>query len=113
VNACLVVFGLLLGCSADPRAAPAAPPSSSDAWFAEDKLRHFAMSFAATGFAYGGARFALEPRPARVTAGAAALAAGIGKEVHDARQGRPVSLRDMAWNIAGVALGIALTHNTR
>jgi uncharacterized protein YfiM (DUF2279 family) len=84
-----------------------------DAWIAEDKLQHFAMSFAATVFAYGGARTVLDPDAALIAAGSTALLAGIGKEIHDARSGRWFSLKDLAWDVAGVALGLTLAHHTR
>lgn len=88
-------------------------PPRADAWFAEDKLRHFAMSFATTAFAYAGARPALDPDAAMIVAGAAALLAGIGKELHDARAGSGFSLKDMTWNAAGIALGLTLVHHSR
>jgi uncharacterized protein YfiM (DUF2279 family) len=116
--ACLIAAATLAGCPAWPDAAvPAvieAPAVSAsvaprDRWLGEDKAQHFAMSFAATAFAYAGARFALDPEPARITAAAAAIAGGMGKEVHDARAGRFFSVRDMAWNLAGVAAGVGFT----
>jgi uncharacterized protein YfiM (DUF2279 family) len=90
-----------------------ASPPGADAWFAEDKLRHFAMSFATTAFAYAGVRPALDPDAALIVAGTAALLAGIGKELHDARAGSTFSLKDMTWNAAGVALGLTLVHHSR
>jgi uncharacterized protein YfiM (DUF2279 family) len=84
-----------------------------DAWLAQDKLRHFTMSFASTAFAYGVARTTLDPDPAVALAGGAALAAGIGKEIHDARRGRLASPRDMAWNVAGVIVGLVFVHQIR
>jgi uncharacterized protein YfiM (DUF2279 family) len=93
--------------------AVAMSPPGDDAWIAEDKLQHFGMSFAATAFAYAGARTMIEPDPAVVVAGAAALLAGIAKEIHDARAGRRFSFKDLAWDAAGVALGLTLAHRTR
>lgn len=124
---CLAVLGPACDPPSDPHdATPAtgartldalvgqdAPPARGDAWFAEDKLRHLGMSFAATAFAYAAARPALDPDAALVLAGTTALLAGIGKEVHDARAGRWFSLKDLAWNAAGVALGLTLAHHTR
>jgi uncharacterized protein YfiM (DUF2279 family) len=92
---------------------PDQPAAPRDPWLAQDKARHFAMSFAATAFAYAGARTTLDPDPAAALAGATALAAGIAKELHDARAGRWFSLPDMAWNAAGVALGLAFVHQIR
>lgn len=98
--------------SAPHGSAPHAP-TPTDPWLAQDKLRHFAMSFAATTFAYAGARTALDPDPAAVLAGIAALAAGFGKELHDARSGRGFSPRDMVWNAAGAALALTLVSHIR
>jgi uncharacterized protein YfiM (DUF2279 family) len=93
--------------------AVAMSPPGDDAWIAEDKLQHLGMSFAATAFAYAGARTMIEPDPALVVAGSAALLAGIAKEIHDARAGRGFSLKDLAWDAAGVALGLTLAHRIR
>jgi uncharacterized protein YfiM (DUF2279 family) len=115
VNACLLVLGVLVGCGggAPPADGALLPAAGEDRWLAEDKLRHFGMYFAATGFAYGGARFLVEPDVARLAAAAAALAAGVGKEIHDVRAGYGFSLKDLAWDAAGVALGLALVRNIR
>lgn len=135
MNICLMAFALTLGCTTGgpeptaidtPAAAiVAAPPAASapdrmavaavpdDRWIAEDKLRHFALSFAATQMGYGGTRFALEPEPAVLLAAAGALGLGIGKEVRDVRRGGPFSLKDLAWDAAGVALGVLLVRRVR
>ncbi len=86
----------------------------ADAWFAEDKLRHFFMSFAATSFAYGAARTAgLGHGPAELAAGASAAAAGVWKEFHDRRRGGPFSYRDLAWDAVGIAAALILAVQTR
>jgi uncharacterized protein YfiM (DUF2279 family) len=126
VTICVLALGLVAGCAgmtADP-GAPAAPaswleagdarrPQPADPWLAQDKVRHFAMSFAATGFTYGGARTLLDADAAFVTAAVAALGLGFGKEIHDARQGRWFSFKDMVWNAAGVTLGLTLVYHVR
>jgi uncharacterized protein YfiM (DUF2279 family) len=118
---CLVVVATA-GSQSPPAPDTAAPTGTTiaipdtpraDAWIAEDKLQHFAMSFAATAFAYGGARTVLDPDAALIVAGSTALLAGIGKEIHDARSGRWFSLKDLAWDVAGVALGLTLANHTR
>lgn len=137
MTACVLVLGLLVGCPADAAARPPtagqdsvpaagqvrwpapavdgvlAGPAGVDRWIAQDKVRHFGMSFAATNFGYGGARFALEPDAALIAAGVAALALGVAKEVHDARAGRWFSLKDIVWDAAGVVLGLTLVHHIR
>lgn len=87
--------------------------SPQDRWIAEDKARHFALSFAATSMAYGGARLRLDPGPGRRTAAAVALLLGVGKELVDVRNGGPFSLKDLAWDAAGVALGSLLAQQIR
>lgn len=98
-------------------AAPAAADTTApgvDAWFAEDKLRHFFMSFAATSLAYGAARTAgLGHGPAEVAAGASAAAAGVWKEIRDRRHGGPFSFRDLAWDGLGIAAALILAVRTR
>lgn len=108
--------------SARGHAAPPIPPpvvidatnAAPDPWFAEDKLRHFFMSFAATSFAYGAARTAgLDHGPAEVAAGVGAAAAGVWKEFHDRSHGRRFSFRDLAWNGVGIAAALILAAQTR
>lgn len=104
MNPCLLTLALALGCAPAPvqdttsRAAP-------DQWLAEDKLQHFALSFAATQMTYGAARAVSEPGTAAPAAAGAALALGFAKEIADVRRGEPFSLKDLAWDAAGVALG--------
>lgn len=93
------------------RLSPADPPP--DRWLAEDKLRHLTASFAATGMAYGAGRVALDRGPARAAAAATAIALGLAKEIADRRKGGPFSLRDLAWDAAGVALGLTLSRSIR
>jgi len=108
--------------SARGHAAPPIPPpvvidatdAAPDPWFAEDKFRHFFMSFAATSFAYGAARTAgLDHGPAEVAAGVAAAAGGGWKEFHDRGPGRPFSFRGLAWNALGIAAALYLAAQTR
>lgn len=111
MNACLIMIGILLGCAGpapDPRPVP-----TGDAWFAEDKVRHFALSFAATALGYGGARTVLGPEEARIAAGGFALTAGVAKEIADVRAGTFFSFKDLAWDAAGVALGLTLANQIR
>lgn len=87
-----------------------APVVLEDRWLAEDKLRHFTMSFAVVQMGYGAARFALDHDPALGAAVGMGVALGIGKEVVDRRIGRPFSFRDLAWDAAGVALGAVVAR---
>lgn len=88
-------------------------PVAPDRWLAEDKLRHFFLSFAATGIGYGAARTALERDTARPAAVGAALASGLWKEWRDRRAGGPFSAKDLVWDALGVALGALLVSEIR
>lgn len=112
MNPCLLTLALTLGCAPAPATDPG-PAAPADRWVAEDKLRHFAISFAATHMMYGGARFVTDSRTAVPAAASAALALGLGKEIADVRRGRPFSLKDLAWDAAGVALGVLLVRQIR
>ncbi len=79
-----------------------------DHWFAEDKLRHFTMSFALATVGYGVGRTVLSSDAALAASGAAAIAAGVGKEMHDRWSGHRFSFKDLTWDAAGVALGLTL-----
>ncbi|HEX6938468.1 MAG TPA: hypothetical protein VF158_03590 [Longimicrobiales bacterium] len=104
-----------------PPAAPVPPTTLAgdtvpprDAWFAEDKLRHFFLSFAATSVAYGAARTAgLDHGPAEVAAGVGAAAAGVWKEFHDRSLGRPFSRKDLVWDGLGILAAVVLATQTR
>ncbi len=63
--------------------------------------------------AYGGARLRLDPGPGRRAAVGVALLLGVGKELVDVRNGGPFSLKDLAWDAAGVALGSLLAQQIR
>ncbi len=102
-----------------PRAFPAdtpapARPQTPDPWFAEDKLKHFLLSYAVTSIGYAAARTAgLTHHPAMVAGAAAAAAAGIWKEAHDRATGGDVSARDLTWDAVGIAVGGVLAEHTR
>ena len=86
-----------------------------DRWFAEDKAKHFATSFAATTLAASGARMVgLEARDAAYAGAGTAAVLGVWKEVRDARTPRAsASLRDLVWDGAGIAAGTALMLQVR
>jgi putative lipoprotein len=93
---------------------PPPPQAATDSWFGSDKLRHFFMAFAVTGFAHAGLRALGAEGNAAVLGGVAvSLSAGLGKEVHDVRTGRGFSLRDLAWDLAGAAAGALLLDRAR
>lgn len=86
----------------------------ADEWFAEDKLRHFFLSFAVTNLGYGAARTAgLDHGLAEIVAVAGAAAAGLWKEFHDRSIGKPFSRKDLVWDGLGILAGLVLATQTR
>lgn len=89
-------------------------PAPPDRWFGEDKVQHFMASFAITNVTYGTARLiGFDRGPALATAGLAAGAAGIGKEVLDRSAGGRFSFKDLVWDGAGIAAGLTLVSYAR
>lgn len=78
-----------------------------DPWLGEDKVRHFAASAAISALGYGAARIALDHDGAIGVAIGTAAVAGLLREVHDHRLGKPFSFRDLAWDALGIAAGWA------
>lgn len=119
----MVILGLVLGCAATdaptlaPTVAPVDPPAASvgphDAWLAEDKLRHFTLSFGATALAYGVVRTGLEREAAVPVAAGIAGGLGLAKEVRDRAGGGRFSFKDLLWDTAGVAIGVAYVSQIR
>ena len=95
---------------------PSAPGAgAADGWLGEDKGKHFVTSAVVTVIAGSAARTAgLDPGTSRFAGAAVATGAGIAKEIHDHRQpGNVFSVRDLAWNLAGVAAGYAVLSQAR
>lgn len=93
--------------------APGARPA--DPWLAEDKLKHFFASFAATTLSASAARTAGADQGTSVVFGSAAgVGFSVWKEVQDHRRpGGFFSYRDLVWDMAGVGAGAALLRQTR
>ncbi|MGD8276580.1 MAG: hypothetical protein PVH00_01080 [Gemmatimonadota bacterium] len=81
-------------------------PELPDRWIGPDKLRHFFLSFGTTGFARAGAEAVGAGDAARWIGPAVAGLAGIGKELSDRSRGWGFSLRDLAWDVAGIAMAV-------
>ena len=88
-------------------ATPAA--ADDDPWLGGDKALHYGASLGLAASGYGAGALAFDGEPARLATGAGlALGAGAGKELLDlAGLGDP-SWRDLAWDVAGAATGLAL-----
>lgn len=99
-----------------PPASPRRPRSDvrQDEWLGSDKLRHFLLSMAVTQFTYGGLRTAStnDDVALPIAIGVAAVAS-VGKEVHDVRNDGPFSLKDLAWDAAGIAIAGVLLGSVR
>lgn len=81
---------------------------------APDKLKHFFLSAFVQSASYSALRLTrVEHDAALVGASAVTLSVGVGKEIYDARAGRPFDIRDLAWDIAGGAAAAALLEQSR
>ena len=88
----------------------AAAQQDPDPWFAPDKALHFSFSAGLAGLGYGGAALVTEDRGIRLAVGAGvALTAGIAKELLDLTGLGNPSWRDFAWDVAGTAVGLAIS----
>lgn len=98
-------LSLSLGGAQEPR----------DRWIAEDKLKHFLSSFAATTLSASAARLiGADVRTAAWVGAGAGAGLGVWKEARDFRSpaGTP-SFRDLVWDGAGVAAGTAVMLQVR
>jgi uncharacterized protein YfiM (DUF2279 family) len=80
-----------------------------DPWVGRDKALHFGVSTLGplAGYAAGEALFGDGARGLWV-GGAVGLGVGVGKELYDLSTGRGTpSVRDLAWDAAGTAAGLA------
>ena len=92
------------------------PRRANDAWFARDKLLHFAASALVQGAAY-----TVFHRDARYTVAAqraslVTVAVGVGKELYDLHhpQRHSASWRDLAWDgVGGVVATIVAKQADR
>lgn len=86
---------------------------SEDRWFAEDKFKHFWLSFAATSLTFGFVDAAgLDWPEAGVAAGVVAGGAGVWKEFSDRERGERFSRKDLVWDALGVGVALLLAGRT-
>lgn len=98
--------------TAPPRLGPDAEPE--DRWLAEDKGKHFFMSYAVTVLGYAALRtVGLGGTGAVAGAAGVAAVAGLGKEARDRRSGGRFSVKDLVWDAAGIGAGVAIAVRTR
>jgi uncharacterized protein YfiM (DUF2279 family) len=107
MHACMIALCLSLSHHPAPRPA--------DRWLGEDKWKHYFVSFVVTSLVASGARAAGAGDHGSLYAGAGAgVAAGAIKELSDRRRpGSTPSLRDFAWDLAGVGTGVAVAAQAR
>ena len=88
---------------------------AADSWLGEDKGKHFVASAVITVMAGSAARTAgLDAGTSHIAGAAVATGAGVAKEIRDHRQpGNFFSVRDLAWNLVGVAAGYAVLSQAR
>jgi len=88
--------------------------AESDPWLAPDKAKHFFMAAFVQSGAFSGLRLAGMGRTgALIGATAVASTVSVGKELYDRRYGGDPSLKDLAWDGAGIAAASALLRNTQ
>ncbi|MCE9667602.1 hypothetical protein LY474_07215 [Myxococcus stipitatus] len=103
----LQVLALLSALCLSPlaRAAP-----DGDDWSGPDKPKHFAACFALAGVGYTGGALLFDTHEARYwTSAGLAMGVGVGKELYDLGRGTRFSLKDLAWDAAGTATGLAVS----
>ncbi len=119
-----VLLALLwLSLAAPLRGQAAAPPAPAEgpseyereqAWFSRDKLLHFGISAVGTGGLYAGARrLGLSRWQSALASTLVMGAAGVWREVGTTSRADPLtrrrlSRRDLVWDGAGIALGLAV-----
>ena len=89
-------------------------PFAMDGWFGADKMKHFFMSAFIQSLAYSSVRAAGASHDgAFVSATAATVGFGLGREIYDGRVKRAFSYKDLVWDGAGLAAGMVLVNNAR
>lgn len=88
---------------------PQVPP---DRWLAPDKLRHFFLSFGATGVSWATLDAAGAGASADWLAPSLTMVAGLAKEIVDHGRGWGFSLKDLVWDAAGVLVAVIAMRET-
>jgi uncharacterized protein YfiM (DUF2279 family) len=88
-----------------------APPKAQ---IGPDKVKHFFLSAFVQSASYSVLRIGrVKHDEALIGAGAATVAAGIGKEVRDSRAGGRFDVGDFMWDLAGGAAAAAVLEQSR
>jgi uncharacterized protein YfiM (DUF2279 family) len=86
----------------------------SDRWIGVDKVQHFAVSFLIQSAAYETLRATGHGR--RSSTGGAwltTLSAGVGKELYDRHSYGLFSVKDLSWDVGGMAAASVALNNSR
>jgi uncharacterized protein YfiM (DUF2279 family) len=86
---------------------------TGESWIGRDKMKHFFVSSLVHGMAYSASRSIGSRGQAQIAGGAAVVVTGLWKELADRRAGRPFSVRDLAWGMAGGTASAALLNGAR
>lgn len=90
-------------------AASRARAEHEDPWLGRDKALHFGACALFASGGYGLAAIASDDARVRLGVGAAAgLGAGVAKELWDLSGHGDASWRDLTWDVAGTATGLAV-----
>ena len=86
---------------------------TGESWIGRDKMKHFFVSAFVHGVAYSVTRSIGTGDQAQIAGGGAVIVTGLWKELADRRAGRPFSVRDLAWGMAGGTASAALLNGAR
>ena len=88
---------------------------ASDPWLGIDKMKHFFLSAFVQSLSYSVIQVTTRGSRSSIllSASAASAAVGIGKEIHDSRVKGEFSVRDLAWDAAGVGSASLMLSHTR
>lgn len=91
------------------------PQRPADRWVAEDKWKHFFASFVVTALSAAAVRAAgADARTSALVGAGVGTGVGAWKELRDMRSpGETPSLRDLAWDVAGVGAAAAVAAQAR
>ena len=88
-------------------------PRRPDPWFSPDKAKHFFLSAFVESLSFSTLRAARVSRDASLISAASISAGfGIGREIYDHYHPGTPSLKDLTWDLAGIAAASVALHQT-